>query len=1295
MFRRFICIGIVISFMGNVVIPPQKAYAQGVFGLPEAGEMVNLSSAYEPVLIKGLRINLENPLKLDFIVATGNSNLTANDPQLKTESEKLIKYFYAALTLPDKDVWVNLSPYEKDRIVPQATGETEMGRDMLAQDYMLKQITASLIFPEKGLGKDFWNRIYKESYQRFGTTRIPVNTFNKVWIVADKASVYESQNTVMVVDAHLKVMLEEDYLSLQKHEEKIGHGLASQLIRSIILPALEKEVNEGKNFANLRQIFHSIILAKWYKETLKNALLNQVYSNKNKISGVDVQDKAIKEKIYQQYLEAYKKGVFNYIKDDIDQASKQVLPRKYFSGGISTAMKLHIALATQAMMSVRDWVRVGAFVLVSSFANLSSANFYVRPHFNAGQPALPGLEKFYHSGGTIWFNTTRDFDGRLLPSQIIDMMGLPPGAKIMRMRNNRSTEALEGNVLVPGRRYQIDTTEEGAQRAIKRINQAMAQGIRPHNRGVVIRLGPNSVSDMINCGKNDFPKDNGGYLPIAGIGSGFYVTSVKPKGFALEKRFLIKVETYGSTRNGIAGSWQYINSQESGKFWIDEDGKYWAEKPDISRVIMVEIWNDDGYMLARVINDTDKEIDLFGRVELEAKTKVQIRAVRLTKEEKLPRVKKKTAPPPEEAAAEESLVPDEPVLNEGADLTAATAALVESLTQEIVLSDEESPLAAEFVEESGKPGVESDEPVAFIEPEPEITAPVVPTEEVVIPLPEEPPVDTGAYLAEAGQLSISLLALWPVDSLPQETAAPTITENLIRPLDPEFLLMTRSVMNSPLWGMFLDPWSQFLISQLLPIKLETLIAPASPEPTQLFDILMPAIAAQPLLLMLPAPEPAPASVSLSEKDTTQPQYMPLTVNVTPISLVNGDTFTLNIKIHGEANPRQYKIVKKDGKVTVNGIGLKENAIDGPYVMTAKGDHELVFTMQWSGDIFKLTKGKDFSDNVSYLVEDRQQIPAEASAAPLPLPSAVKGKVILETLSVVSIGVGERIIIEDLEEKRLLEIRFNKIGQYELWNESIVKGEPLERISRSQEVRKGIQIVMEADKLIIKPLEQPIRYEIKDSAMTHEIPPTAIRVENKGTYKERNLGREGAFKFESSETEYFEGYAVSSSASGAAGLKVRIGHSRRTDIEAEITLAEGQKGSLWVDRKLNITNKKPGKKQALRLDFINRDNEIWLGALNNLGVSVLINTPRRQPVMHTSQPAPALAAVPKEDVSAAMKGGIDLDTSKFSIQKNGSGVDIKFNPAMLSRFQQGDFKGIQPIVTGITSIADIYQMFGLR
>ena len=75
---------------------------------------------------------------------------------------------------------------------------------------MLKQITAILIYPEDEIGKKFWKRIYEEAAKKFGTTNIPVNTFNKVWIVPEKAVVYENAKagTAYVVESKLKVMLE-------------------------------------------------------------------------------------------------------------------------------------------------------------------------------------------------------------------------------------------------------------------------------------------------------------------------------------------------------------------------------------------------------------------------------------------------------------------------------------------------------------------------------------------------------------------------------------------------------------------------------------------------------------------------------------------------------------------------------------------------------------------------------------------------------------------------------------------------------------------------------------------------------------------------------------------------------------------------------------------------------------------------------------------------------------------------------------------------------------------------------
>ncbi len=347
-YRKGISFIVLMVFCFTVFIPLPAAQAQSIFlptGLPAPGDMLAVSPAFHPAVMRGIKLIPENPLEFDFIIDPADAHLQGK--ALEGESTRLIKYFLAALTVPEKDIWVNLSPYEKDRIIPQGFGLTEMGRDLLAQDYLLKQLTASLMYPEDELGKKFWDRVYKRAYELYKTTDIPVNTFNKVWIVPDKAGIYEQGDTAFVVESRLKVMLEEDYkerLKTQDTRLETKHSgskrttddlrLMTEIIREVLIPEIEKEVNEGKNFANLRQIYSSLILATWYKNTLKENLLGQVYVNQNKVKGIDLKDKQAKQKIYEQYLEAFRKGVYNYIKEEYDANRQEMVPRKYFSGGV-------------------------------------------------------------------------------------------------------------------------------------------------------------------------------------------------------------------------------------------------------------------------------------------------------------------------------------------------------------------------------------------------------------------------------------------------------------------------------------------------------------------------------------------------------------------------------------------------------------------------------------------------------------------------------------------------------------------------------------------------------------------------------------------------------------------------------------------------------------------------------------------------------------------------------------------------------------------------------------------------
>lgn len=336
---KIFTIHLVLVFVLSML--PVHAFAQSYsVPLPPVGTMVSPSAGFNPLIIRGLKIDPANPFEFDFLIEPGDQNLVGEE--LKEESTRLIKYFLASLTVPEKDLWVNLSPYEKDRIIPEQFGQTEMGRELLAQDYLLKQLTASLMHPDEESGAKFWETIR----QKTGVD-VPVNTFNKVWIVPEHAEVFEGDGAAFVTESRLRVMLEEDYLAMQESVQSSEFRVQSkntehrtqnaEILQEIIIPEIEHEVNHGEHFAPLRQIYYSLILASWYKRKLKNSVLSQVYADQNKTEGVTHNEERAAERIYDQYVQSFRKGVYDFIEEEYDPVTQQIVPRKYFSGGLTMA----------------------------------------------------------------------------------------------------------------------------------------------------------------------------------------------------------------------------------------------------------------------------------------------------------------------------------------------------------------------------------------------------------------------------------------------------------------------------------------------------------------------------------------------------------------------------------------------------------------------------------------------------------------------------------------------------------------------------------------------------------------------------------------------------------------------------------------------------------------------------------------------------------------------------------------------------------------------------------------------
>ena len=320
---------VVLVFSMTIIAPLGRAGV--VPQLPVPNMVMSAGGVYHPARLVGMRVDPYAPFSFDFIVAKGDSGLEGE--ALKKESEKLIKYFLAALAVPEDEMWVNLSPQERERMMGEGLGRTQMGYELLAQDYVLKQMTASLMHPDSGTGKRFWREVYEKAQAQYGTEEIPVETYNRVWVVPKEAVVYERGRGAYVLRAELDVMLESDYLGLKAAGKAAGEAqemsaLGREVVREVLLPELRKAVNEDAMFAPLRQAYGGMILAAWYKRRLKASVLGAVYADRKKVAGVEMEDEGLKEAVYEAYMRSVREGVFNILKAQEDPGLKQTLLRR-------------------------------------------------------------------------------------------------------------------------------------------------------------------------------------------------------------------------------------------------------------------------------------------------------------------------------------------------------------------------------------------------------------------------------------------------------------------------------------------------------------------------------------------------------------------------------------------------------------------------------------------------------------------------------------------------------------------------------------------------------------------------------------------------------------------------------------------------------------------------------------------------------------------------------------------------------------------------------------------------------
>ncbi len=250
---------------------------------------------------------------------------------VKKAAQKSIEYFFTVLALSDDKFWVNLNPNEKDKAIDPFLADTDFGRVMLAADLRLKEDFSELTNPQASpIGKEFWKRLHEKAGELGIGNEVSAGA--RVWIVPEEAGVYETTHEVRLTESRLKVCIEGD-MPEKDSRQKDFQGYAYSLMKEMIVPFLNLKVNEGYAYAQLRQAYSSLLLARWYKNKFnssQNPLLQTI--NPGTLKEASLDSPYTSEEIYRDYLISFSSGAYSSKETMGDNKSRQ-----YTSGGINWA----------------------------------------------------------------------------------------------------------------------------------------------------------------------------------------------------------------------------------------------------------------------------------------------------------------------------------------------------------------------------------------------------------------------------------------------------------------------------------------------------------------------------------------------------------------------------------------------------------------------------------------------------------------------------------------------------------------------------------------------------------------------------------------------------------------------------------------------------------------------------------------------------------------------------------------------------------------------------------------------
>jgi hypothetical protein len=326
-----------------------REYRSTTHYLPEMFGGRALEEGFPP-LVGGVAFPLANPLALGFSLLTDAAHPIPTAAEQQELQGRLGRYLNTFLVLGGEHVNVTLTPTDDYCGLPPLLRHTELGRDLLAQDVVLKHYTAAQLHPSTERGKSFWDRV-----NALPSGRNDFESCFRVWIVPGDAVVREEtvgeNGEVTIEKLGLKVRCEQDYRTLRQYRISQGTNQANNvtadspdkenvvigLFRELIVPAIQNEVSFGPRFGLLRQILSVLLVAKWIMRSPLGEALTQagfLGSNTPDRYGLNVVDDAVLGAMKRIYLQMFGRGVWQHTVLRFDHQNGLMERRLYVAGGV-------------------------------------------------------------------------------------------------------------------------------------------------------------------------------------------------------------------------------------------------------------------------------------------------------------------------------------------------------------------------------------------------------------------------------------------------------------------------------------------------------------------------------------------------------------------------------------------------------------------------------------------------------------------------------------------------------------------------------------------------------------------------------------------------------------------------------------------------------------------------------------------------------------------------------------------------------------------------------------------------